>query len=572
MENNGSNQEFLDFINNETTKMLASLSSEQSQQAFSQFNEQWLSLTQQHLADPAAWLKSVGEFQQQQINLWNQLLTQHSPQPAMPPQKLVLQDVQNQIFDYIKKSYVITSNILADLATKAGLEEHEQAQLDFFISQYSEAMSPDNFAITNPEVIQEAIDSNGQSLVNGLKNLIQDVEKGRISMTDESAFTLGENIAVTEGAVVYENELFQLIHYKPQGKQVHAKPILIIPPCINKYYILDLQPHNSFVKYCVSQGQNTFLISWVNPTSKQGNISWDNYIDQGVINAIDIVKQIAKVQNINAVSWCVGGTLLATALAVLASRKDKSVTSATFLTTLLDFKDPGEISVFIDQPQIDKLLAEAKEHGVLSGRKLSAAFSLLRSRDLIWSYVINNYLKGKQPAPFDILYWNGDSTNLPYEMYQSYITEMYLNNKLCQKNALTVCGEPIDLSLIDIPCYFLSTIGDHIAPWKSTFVGTELISGETEFVLGASGHVAGVINPVSKNRRHHWVDGTLGQGPDEWLASATKQDGSWWSHWNGWLKKRAGKKITAPVCGSEQYPIIEPAPGRYVKVKLDDIE
>ncbi|NRA53375.1 MAG: class I poly(R)-hydroxyalkanoic acid synthase [Gammaproteobacteria bacterium] len=571
MDDNATNQEFLTFINNETNKMLASLSSEQSQQAFSQFNQQWMALSQQHLSDPAAWLNNVVEFQQQQMNLWNQLLSQQSQQSTPLAEPPALQNIQNQIFDYIKKSYVMTSNILADAASKSGLEDHEQAQLDFFISQYSDAMSPDNFALTNPEVIQEAIDTNGQSLVNGLKNLVEDVEKGRISMTDESAFTLGENIAVTQGAVVYENELFQLLHFKPQGKNVHQKPTLIIPPCINKYYILDLQPHNSFVNYCVNQDQNTFLISWANPTKEQGNIHWDDYIEQGVINAVNIVKSISDSKDINAVAWCVGGTLLATALGVLANRKDKSINSATFLTTMLDFKDPGEISVFIDKAQIDKLLAEAKADGVFSGRKLATAFNLLRSRDLIWSYVINNYLKGKQPTPFDILYWNGDSTNLPYEMYQFYITEMYLNNKLCQKDQLTVCNEPIDLSKIDIPCYFLSTIGDHIAPWKSTFAGTELMSGNIEFVLGASGHVAGVINPVSRNRRHFWTNGTLGQGADQWLESATKQDGSWWSHWDAWIKPQAGKKVAAPGYGSSDYPEIEPAPGRYVKVKLDDM-
>jgi len=572
MDNKGTNQEFLTFINNETNKMLANLSSQQSQQAFSQFNQQWLALTQQQLSDPNAWLNNVVEFQQQQMNLWNQLLAPQEQTANMPVQPAALQEIQNQIFEYIKKSYVMTSNILADVASKSGLEEHEQAQLDFFIAQYSDAMSPDNFALTNPEVIQEAIDTNGKSLVNGLQNLIQDVEKGRISMTDESAFTLGENIATTQGAVVYENELFQLLHFAPQGEKVYQKPTLIVPPCINKYYILDLQPHNSFVNYCVNQEQNTFLISWLNPTKEQGHISWDDYIEQGVINAINIVKNISKTKDINAVAWCVGGTLLATTLGVMAKRNDKSVKSATFLTTLLDFNDPGEISVFIDKPQVDKLLAEAKTNGVLSGRKLSTAFSLLRSRDLIWSYVINNYLKGKQPTPFDILYWNGDSTNLPYQMYQFYITQMYLENKLCKKDQLTVCGEQIDLSQIDIPCYFLSTIGDHIAPWKSTFSGTELMSGDIEFVLGASGHVAGVINPVSRNRRHYWTDGTLGQGSDQWLASANKQEGSWWSHWNQWLSPKAGKKVAAPACGSADYPEIEPAPGRYVKVTLDDMK
>lgn len=571
MDNNDTNQQFLDFINNETNKMLANLSSDQTQQAFTQFNQQWAELTQKSYSDPGSWLNNMVDFQKQQITLWSQILNQDTASTQQPPLTESLQAAEDQIFDYIKQSYLITSNIMGDLVSKAGLDQHEQAKLEFYAKQYSDAMSPDNFALTNPEVIKEAIETKGQSLVSGLQNLMSDVEKGRVSMTDESAFTLGENIATTEGSVVYENELFQLIHYKPQGKQVYSKPTLVIPPCINKFYILDLQPHNSFVNYCVEQGQNTFLVSWVNPTKEQGHLGWDEYVNDGVLNAINIVKKISDSPNINTVSWCVGGTLLATALAVLSNRKDKSVNSATFLTTLMDFEDPGEISVFIDEKQVESLLSKAKDQGVLSGRHLAAAFNMLRSRDLIWSYVVNNYLKGKQPAPFDILYWNGDSTNLPYQMYQFYITQMYLNNNLSKKNAITICDEPIDLAKINTPSYFLSTIGDHIAPWKSTFKNTELLTGNNEFVLGASGHVAGVINPVSKNRRHYWVDGTQGKGADEWLDSATKKDGSWWAHWNSWLKKRAGKKVAAPTLGTEQYPVIEPAPGRYVKVKLDDM-
>ncbi|MDP2559759.1 alpha/beta hydrolase [Psychrobium sp. 1_MG-2023] len=570
------NQEFFDLINNETNKMLSSLSSDQTQQTIQQFNQQWNELASANITDPTSWLNNVANFQQQQVALWNQLLTEQSPpaanESAPGDDSVPLQQLQNQIFDYIKKSYQITSNILSEVAANAGLEEHEQQKLDFYTKQYTDAMSPDNFATTNPEVINEAIRTNGQSLVDGLKNLICDMEKGRISMTDEKAFSLGENIATTEGAVIYENELFQLIHYKPRGEQVYSKPTLIVPPCINKFYILDLQPHNSFVNYCVGQGQNTFLISWLNPSKQQGHLKWDDYVEDGIINAIGVVNDIANTKSLNAVSWCVGGTLLASSLAVLAKRNQKPVNSATFLTTLLDFSEPGEISVFIDQPQVDALLHQAKQQGVLSGRQLSTAFNMLRANDLIWSYVVNNYLKGKQPAPFDILYWNGDSTNLPYEMYQFYIRQMYLNNNLSSADELTIAGESIDLSSIDIPCYFLSTISDHIAPWKSTFKGTELLSGDNEFVLGASGHVAGVINPVSKNRRHYWADGQLDTGADNWLETAEKHDGSWWAHWDKWLKKRAGKKVKAPEYGNEKHQVIEPAPGRYVKIKIDDMD
>ncbi|NRA84139.1 MAG: class I poly(R)-hydroxyalkanoic acid synthase [Gammaproteobacteria bacterium] len=571
MDSKDPNVEFFNYLNTQTTKMLAALTNEQSQPDFTNFNQQWAQLTQQSLNDPNEWVNTIANFQQQQLNVWNQLLGNTQAKTPQTPD-VDCQQFQQQIFEYVKKSYLITSNVLNEMASQAQLDTHEKAKLEFYTNQYTQAMSPDNFAMTNPEVIQQAVATNGQSLVDGLKNLMADIEKGRISMTDESAFTLGENLAITEGAVVFENELFQLIHYKPQQDEVFAKPTLIVPPCINKYYILDLQPDNSFVKYCVDQGQNTFLISWANPTKEQGELSWDDYVDLGVINAINIVKDITDTPNINTVSWCVGGTLLASALAVLKGRKDKSVNSATFLTTLLDFEQPGEISVFIDQQQIEPLLAQAKTDGVLSGRQLATAFNMLRSRDLIWSYVVNNYLKGKQPAPFDILYWNGDSTNLPYQMYKFYINEMYLNNNFIKPNGVTLCQQSIDLSQIDVPCYFLSTIGDHIAPWKSTFKGVETFSGNCEFVLGASGHVAGVINSPVKNKRHFWVNGDQENGADNWLESATKKDGSWWPHWQTWLKKRAGKKISAPAYGNSQYQVIEPAPGRYVKVTLDDMK
>ena len=565
-------QDFIDFINNETSKMLASFSSEETKQAIQTFSQQWVGLTQNTIKDPSSWFSLIEQYQQQQLKLWSTLVSGQQNQSVASDDNAIEQSQQNPVFEYIKQSYLMTSKLLNETAAHAGLEEVEQDKLVFYTKQFIDAMSPDNFALTNPDVIKEAVDSNGQSLVNGLKNLMSDLDKGRISMTDESAFTLGENIATTPGAVVYENELFQLIHYKPLTGQVYKQPVLIIPPCINKYYILDLQSHNSFVRYSLEQEQNTFLISWVNPTKEQGHLSWDHYVELGVINAINRVKEIAQVKEIHALSWCVGGTLLACAQAVLTNREDKSVASATFLTTLIDFEEPGDISVFIDQTQIEKLLAKAKEQGVLSGRNLAIAFNMLRANDLIWSYVVRNYLKGKQPAPFDILYWNGDSTNLPYEMYSFYITQMYLENNLSKVNAVQICGCDIDLRNIDIPCYFLSTIGDHIAPWQSTFKGPELFSGENEFVLGASGHVAGVINPVSKDRRHYWVNGDMSKGAEQWLATAKKEEGSWWKHWSSWLKKSAGEKITAPLLGNKKYPVIEPAPGRYVKVKLDDID
>ncbi len=572
MENNGANHEFLDFINTETNKMLANLSSDTTQQAFAQFHKQWTQLTYQNFSDPSAWLNTVIDFQKQQINLWNQILTQEPSDSESIDLETPIKDLQDNIFDYIKKSYVITSNILSGIASQSTLDPHHKKVFEFYTKQYTDAMSPDNFAATNPEVIQEAINTNGQSLVDGLKNLMCDIEKGRISMTDETAFTLGKNIATSKGAIVYENELFQLIHYKPKKAQVYSRPMLIVPPCINKFYILDLQQNNSFVDYCLEQEQNLFMVSWVNPNKNQGHLSWDNYVGDGVIKAINVVREITEAEDINTISWCVGGTLLASALAVLTKKKQPLVHSSTFLTTLLDFSQPGEISVFIDKPQVEALLKKTKEQGVLNGRQLSAAFNMLRSNDLIWSYVINNYLKGKQPPPFDILYWNGDSTNLPYEMYQFYITEMYLNNNLVKKNAIKICEQDIDLSEVDIPCYFLSTIGDHIAPWRTSFKGTQLLKGDNEFVLGASGHIAGVINPPAKKRRHYWVNNQVHNDAEQWLKTATKQEGSWWPHWQNWLTKQLENKIDAPSFGSKKHPVIEETPGRYVKVSIEDME
>ena len=580
MENKDHNptQEFINRLTEETQAMLSNFSSDEAREAMQQYSNSWYQMAQQSIDDPGAWINSLAEYQQQQLSLWNQLLTGQAGDvtrqfPRSETSRFTAEQwSESPVFDYIKQSYLLTSKLLNELSANTHLSEQEQKKLAFYTKQYTDAMSPSNFAVTNPEVMALAMESKGQSLVDGLQNLLKDMESGRISMTDESAFSLGDNLAVTDGEVVFENELFQLIHYKPSQDQVYSRPTLIIPPCINKFYILDLQPGNSFVKHCVDQGMNTFLISWVNPDKQLSNTRWDDYLDQGIFKAMDVTQAVTGQETLNAVSWCVGGTLLASALAVMAKRDDKRIASATFLTTMLDFTDPGEISVFIDEPQVEQLLAKAKQDGILSGRQLSLAFNMLRSNDLIWSYVVNNYLKGKQPAPFDILYWNSDSTNLPAAMYSFYITEMYLKNNFCKPDAISLCGEKIDLSQIDIPCYFLSTIGDHIAPWKSTFDGMELLGGNKEFVLGASGHIAGVINPPAKKRRHFWINGEQQQGADHWLETAERKEGSWWGHWTTWLKRRAGKKQPAPAVGSQQYPAIEPAPGRYVRVKIEDIE
>ena len=580
MENNSnilSNpQEFINYLNQESQKVLEMYSSVGSEDIFKQFTQSWTELAARSFEDPSVWVRAITDYQQAQINLWQNILTGKSgDNPVAQPQKgdrrfAADEWSQNPVFSYIKQSYLLTSNLMNEMAANANLNENEQKKLEFYTQQYIDAMSPTNFALTNPEVLQQALESKGQSLIDGLQNLLGDVEKGRITMTDEAAFTLGENIATSKGSVVFENEMLQLIQYQPTTEQVFTRPTLIVPPCINKFYIMDLQEHNSYVKYCVDQGQTVFLISWVNPTIEQRDISWDNYVEDGVLRAMDAVKKISGSNKLNAVAWCIGGTILASTLAVMANRNDDSVASATFLTTLTDFTDPGDLSVFIDEQQVKQLTQKVDDEGLLNGRNLATAFNMLRSNDLVWSYVVNNYLKGQNPAPFDILYWNGDSTNLPAKMYNFYINNMYIENKLAQPNALTICGEPVDLRNIKVPVYFLSTIEDHIAPWKGTFKGTELMQGNVEFVLGASGHVAGVINPASKNRRNYWTGGELGQGPDHWLETAERQEGSWWPNWAKWLKPKSGKKVDAPKApGNSEFKAIEPAPGRYVSTRVD---
>ena len=516
-------------------------------------------------------MKTINDYQKNQLKLWSGLLgnsTEEATKPAPGDRRFHAPEwSENPVFNYIKESYLMTSHMIQKTAQNANLDPKKQKKLEFYTQQYIDALSPSNFLATNPEVLQNAIDTKGQSLMDGMQNLMKDMEKGRISMTDETAFTLGENIAITEGSVIFQNELMQLIQYSPATDTVAERPLLIIPPCINKFYILDLQPHNSFVKYAVDQGNTVFLISWVNATPEQRHLSWDNYVESGVLKALEVVKAVSSSKRVNCVSWCVGGTITASAMAVLAARKDNTVSSATFLTTLTDFEDPGEIEVFLDDP--DTVLGDVDAAGVLDGKNLANVFNMLRSNDLIWSNVVNSYLKGKSPAPFDILYWNSDPTSLPADMYKYYLTNMYQQNNLIKPDCLTICGEKINLGKIRAPCYFLSTIDDHIAPWKSTFAATAIIPN-VEFVLGGSGHVAGVINPASRNRRNHWIKGETGKGTDHWLETAKDVKGTWWNHWAPWVKKRAGKQVDAPkAVGNKDYPILEPAPGSFVKTRIN---
>jgi polyhydroxyalkanoate synthase subunit PhaC len=475
----------------------------------------------------------------------------------------------NPWYSVLEQSYLINSRLLDDMVEASGLDAKAKHKARFFTRQFIDSMSPANFAATNPDAIKLAFESGGASLKAGLANLAADMKRGRISITDESAFEVGRNVAVSQGSVVFENPLFQLIQYAPLTEKVAQRPLVIVPPCINKFYILDLQPDSSFVRFACEQGQTVFLVSWCNPGPELGQTTWDDYLEQGAMKALALARTISGADKVNAVGWCVGGTILSSALAVLRARGDKSVASLTLLTTMLDFATPGDLGVFIDEQGVSKREREIGAGGIYSGGELGSVFQALRANDLIWPYVVSNYLKGKSPEAFDLLYWNADSTNLPGPMYCWYLRNMYLENNLCVPGRLTMCGASVDLGRIDMPSYVLATQDDHIVPWQAAYRSTQLLGGKTQFVLGASGHIAGVINPAGKNKRSYWTDGALGDDPEQWLASAKPVPGSWWTHWMKWLKPHAGKPVPAHArAGNAKHRPIEPAPGRYVKVRL----
>jgi len=473
-------------------------------------------------------------------------------------------------FDYLKQAYLINSRWLADMVENAQLPEPAKHKLRFFTRQVIDAAAPANFAPTNPEVIKLAAATNGESLARGLEHLSADAKKGRISMTDESAFEIGRNIVVTPGTVVFENELMQLIQYAPATPNVFARPLVMVPPCINKYYILDLQPENSFVRYTVAQGHTVFMVSWRNVPATMGHLTWDHYLADGVLKALDVARDICGVAQVNVLGFCVGGTLVGAALALLAAQGDSAAASVTLLTTMLDFSDAGDLAVYVDDAYVRQREQDFAHGGVLRGKELALTFSSLRANDLIWNYVVNNYLKGATPEAFDLLYWNSDSTNLPGAMFVYYIRNTYLENNLRCPGRLTMCGERIDLSRVTVPAYILATREDHIVPWKTAYESTQLLGGDIRFVLAGSGHIAGVINPPAKKRRNHWTNTAVPKEAAAWLDSATSQVGSWWPDWINWLAGHAGAQTPAPAAaGNANYPSLEPAPGRYVRERCD---
>jgi polyhydroxyalkanoate synthase len=525
------------------------------------------------IVDSQKWLDVQNRYYQKQLELWSSFASRSDSDP--PPKVVEPQagdrrfrapEWQQPYFNFLAQSYLLNARALSELVEAAQLEPQAKRKLSFYVRQYIDAISPANFPWSNPEALRLAAETRGESFTRGLRRLAGDIERGLVSMTDETAFEVGRNLAITPGAVVYENEFMQLIQYHRSTDTVYERPVVIIPPCINKYYILDLQPENSFVRYAIGEGHTVFMVSWRNMPDSMGKATWDDYLEQGVMKALDVSQEICVSDKVNALGFCVGGTLLGSALAVRGAREDDRVASLTLLATMLDFADTGELSVFVDESYVLKRELDFAEGGLLSGRELALTFASLRANDLIWQNVVNNYLKGKTPDPFDLLYWNTDSTNLPGVMYAYYIRNMYLENNLRVPGKLTMCGVPVDLRKLGMPKYVLATREDHIVPWRTAYASARLMRGRTEFVLGASGHIAGVINPASRSRRNYWVNGKLRKDPDAWLEAAESRPGSWWPHWVAWLGRHAGARISARASlGSGTYREIEPAPGRYVK-------
>ena len=502
--------------------------------------------------------------------LWNQSLHAN---PKLKDRRFSAEAWQNNpVSAFTAAVYLLNTRTLMGLAEAAQTDAKTKARIQFAIEQWAAATAPSNFLAFNAEAQQKAIDTQGESISKGIQNLLHDMEQGHVSMTDERLFEVGKNVATTEGRVVYENEFFQLLEYKPLTAKVYERPFLLIPPCINKFYILDLQPENSLIRYAVSQGHRTFVVSWRNPDESLKNTTWDDYVQDVAIQAISVVQEIGATKQINALGFCVGGTILSNALAVLAARGEKPVASATFLTTLIDFQDTGVLDVFIDENFVKYREGQFAHGGLMKGKDMASTFSFLRPNDLVWNYVVGNYLKGETPPPFDLLYWNSDSTNLPGPMYAWYLRNTYLENNLVKAGVAQVCGEAIDLRKVDLPLYIYGSREDHIVPIGGSYASTQVFPGKKRFVMGASGHIAGVINPPAANKRCYWTgsETTFPKDVNQWIGKAKEHPGSWWPDWAAWLKSHAGKQIPAPkTYGRGAYKAIEPAPGRYVKARAD---
>ena len=540
----------------------------------------FMELTAQLMADPFKLMRAQVGFWQDSMTLWQnttrRMLGMEAPDTVDATGDKRFKDAswkENEVFDFIKQSYLLSSRYVNDVVSKVdGLDPKTSQKVDFYTRQFVDAMSPSNFVLTNPEVLRKTVETRGENLLKGLTNLLSDLERGKgqlsIKMTDTEAFSVGDNIGVTPGKVVFQNDLMQLIQYTPTTEKVLKRPLLIGPPWINKFYILDLRPRNSFVRWAVSQGHTVFVISWVNPDEKLAEKNFEDYMTDGYLAALDAIEAATGEKEVNAIGYCLGGTLLASTLAYMAAKGDDRIKTATFFVTMMDFAESGELGVFIDEEQLTALETKMNQRGYLEGSEMATTFNMLRANDLIWSFVVNNYLLGNDPFPFDLLYWNSDSTRMPAKMHSFYLRNMYQANLLREPGGVSLCGVPIDLRKVKTPTYFLSTREDHIAPWKATYKGTHLLGGKNRFVLAASGHIAGVVNPPEGGKYNHFINEALPDSPDDWFAGATELAGSWWPDWQRWILSSSKAQVAARTPGDRKLTVLEDAPGSYVKVRV----
>jgi polyhydroxyalkanoate synthase subunit PhaC len=539
-------------------------------------------LTSRMMADPARLVQTQMALWNDYLTLWQRTTERMMGKPAEPvieaaPDDRRFRDHEwndNAVFDYIKQSYLLAARYIQGAVRETGgLDDHTGRKVDFYTRQFVDAMAPSNYVLTNPEVLRATVDSRGENLVSGLKNLLDDLERGKgslaISMTDMAAFKLGENVAATPGKVVYQNDLIQLVQYAPATDKVKRRPLLIIPPWINKFYVLDLRPGNSFIRWAVSQGHTVFIISWVNPDQSLSGKNFEDYMKEGPLAALDAMNDATGEKEANVIGYCLGGTLLSATLAYMTAKRDRRVKSATYFVTMVDFAEAGDLSVFIDEEQIHALEERMEKKGYLEARDMHTTFNMLRANDLIWSFVVNNYLLGKSPLPFDLLYWNADSTRMPAAMHSFYLRRMYQQNLLAKPGGITLAGVPIDLRKVKTPAFLLSTREDHIAPWRSTYAATQIYGGPIKFMLSASGHIAGVVNPPG-SKYGHFENDENPPTPEEWLAGATQHPDSWWPVWEHWIAQYAGGEVPARQPGDGKLPPIEDAPGSYVRVRAED--
>ncbi len=544
--------------------------------AFMQIAQQWMS-------DPFHAAEAQVALWRDYVTLWINLgrrMRGEEVKPVVEPardDKRFADKAWNEevAYDFVKQAYLIGSQwLVGQVKAMPGLDPETKRKGEFYTRQFVDALAPTNFVALNPQVLRETVETGGENLIRGLENMLSDMKRGRgrldISMTDFEQFKLGENIATSPGKVVYQNDLMQLIQYAPTTKEVYRRPLLIVPPWINKFYILDLQPKNSFIKWAVDQGHTVFVVSWVNPDKRLAAKTFDDYMLEGPLSALDAIEKATGERSVNIIGYCIGGTLTAATLAYMAANGDERINAATFFTALTDFEDAGELRVFIDEVQLEKLDAHVREKGYLESRHMSNVFNMMRDNDLIWSFVVNNYLRGRKPMAFDLLYWNADATRMPAAMHSFYLRKMYLENKLIEPGGIAMNGVPIDLRRIKIPVYQLSTETDHIAPWRATYSPSQIYSGPYKFVLSGSGHIAGVVNPPSARKYCYWTNPHNPPKPDDWLRDATRHEGSWWPDWTDWVGALAGDKVKARIPGEGKLKAIEDAPGTYVKMRASD--